>query len=113
MRPTLDEYFMNMAEVVATRSTRLRNCVGAVIVKDKRIIATGYNGAPRNLEHCLDIGYVRDHVMIDSGMRHEICRACRAERDHTGCTAWCEHWGSDHFRKPKNVNSLVSGKYYD
>lgn len=81
MRPTTDEYFMNIAEVVATRSTCLRNCVGAVIVRDKRIISTGYNGAPRNLEHCLDIGCIRDQERIDSGTRHEICRAVHAEQN--------------------------------
>ncbi len=81
MRPTIDEYFMNIAEVVATRSTCLRNNVGAVIVRDKRIISTGYNGAPRNLEHCLDIGCIRDRENIESGTMHEICRAVHAEQN--------------------------------
>ena len=102
MRPALDEYFMNIAEVVATRSTCLRNQVGAVIVRDKRIISTGYNGAPRNLEHCLDIGCIRDQENIDSGTRHEICRAVHAEQNAIiqaalhgvstrGATIYCTH----------------------
>ena len=80
-RPTVDEYFMEIAEVVAKRSTCLRNHVGAVIVRDKRILSTGYNGAPRNLEHCLDIGCMRDAQNIASGTRHEMCRAVHAEQN--------------------------------
>jgi dCMP deaminase len=80
-RPTLDEYFMEIAEVVAKRTTCLRNKVGAVIVRDKRILATGYNGAPRNLEHCLDIGCIRLQQNIESGTRHELCRAVHAEQN--------------------------------
>ena len=101
-RPTLDEYFMNIAKVVATRSTCLRNNVGAVIVRDKRIISTGYNGAPRNLEHCLDIGCIRDQENIESGTMHEVCRAVHAEQNaiiqaalHAvstkGATIYCTH----------------------
>ncbi|MDD5472690.1 MAG: cytidine/deoxycytidylate deaminase family protein [Candidatus Methanoperedens sp.] len=81
MRPTIDEYFMEIAAIVAKRSTCLRNQVGAVIVKDKRILSTGYNGAPRNLEHCLDIGCVRQQNNIASGTRHELCRAVHAEQN--------------------------------
>ncbi|NIA03220.1 MAG: cytidine deaminase, partial [Nitrospirae bacterium] len=80
-RPTLDEYFMEIAEVVAKRTTCLRNKVGAVIVRDKRILATGYNGAPRNLEHCLDIGCIRQQQNIESGTRHELCRGVHAEQN--------------------------------
>ncbi len=80
-RPTVDEYFMEIAEVVAKRSTCLRNHVGAVIVRDKRILSTGYNGAPRNLEHCLDIGCIRKQQNIASGTRHEMCRAVHAEQN--------------------------------
>lgn len=80
-RPTVDEYFMEIARVVAKRSTCLRNHVGAVIVLDKRILSTGYNGAPRNLEHCLDIGCIRDQQNIASGTRHEMCRAVHAEQN--------------------------------
>ena len=81
MRPTIDEYFMEIASIVAKRSTCLRNQVGAVIVKDKRILSTGYNGAPRNLEHCLDIGCIRQQNNIASGTRHEMCRAVHAEQN--------------------------------
>ena len=78
MRPTIDEYFMEIATIVAKRSTCLRNQVGAVIVKDKRILSTGYNGAPRNLEHCLDIGCIIQQNKNHSGTRHELCRAVHA-----------------------------------
>jgi dCMP deaminase len=81
MRPSTDEYFMEIARVVARRSTCLRNNVGAVIVKDKRILSTGYNGAPHNLEHCLDIGCIREQQNIASGTRHELCRAVHAEQN--------------------------------
>ncbi|MBW6517602.1 MAG: cytidine/deoxycytidylate deaminase family protein [ANME-2 cluster archaeon] len=80
-RPTIDEYFMEIARVVAKRSTCLRNQVGAVIVLDKRILSTGYNGAPRNLQHCLDIGCIRQQQNIASGTRHELCRAVHAEQN--------------------------------
>jgi len=62
-RPGIDEYFMEIAKVVAKRSTCLRNHVGAVIVRDKRILTTGYNGAPSGLPHCLDIGCLRNENM--------------------------------------------------
>ncbi len=81
MRPSTDEYFMEIARVVAHRSTCLRNKVGAVIVRDKRILSTGYNGAPHNMEHCLDIGCMRDQQNIASGTRHEVCRAVHAEQN--------------------------------
>jgi dCMP deaminase len=101
-RPTLDEYFMEIASVVAKRSTCLRNKVGAVIVRDKRILATGYNGAPRNLDHCLDIGCIRDQQNIASGTRHEVCQAVHAEQNAIiqsalhgvsveGATLYCTH----------------------
>jgi len=81
MRPSVDEYFMEIASVVAKRSTCLRNQVGAVIVRDKRILATGYNGAPKGLPHCLDIGCIREQNNIPSGERHELCRAVHAEQN--------------------------------
>lgn len=82
-RPSWDEYFMNMAELTATRSTCLRRQVGAVIVQDKHIIATGYNGAPRGLEHCgeREGGCLRQQMGIPSGERHELCRALHAEQN--------------------------------
>jgi dCMP deaminase len=81
VRPSWDEYFMKIAELAATRSTCLRRQVGAVIVKDKKILATGYNGAPSGLRHCLDIGCLRDKLGIPSGERHELCRATHAEQN--------------------------------
>lgn len=81
-RPSWDEYFMQMAELTAQRSTCLRRKVGAVIVKDKHIIATGYNGAPRGLRHCEDLGgCLRQKLGIPSGQRHELCRALHAEQN--------------------------------
>ncbi len=80
-RPSWDEYFLEVASVVANRSTCLRRKVGAVIVKDKRILATGYNGSPSGLKHCLDIGCLRDKLGIPSGQRHELCRGLHAEQN--------------------------------
>lgn len=81
-RPSWDEYFMQMAELTAQRSTCLRRQVGAVIVKDKHIIATGYNGAPRGLKHCGDLGgCLRQKLGVPSGQRHELCRALHAEQN--------------------------------
>jgi len=80
-RPSWDEYFLEMAKLVSRRSTCLRRQVGSVIVKDKRILATGYNGAPSGLEHCLDIGCMREKLGIPSGQRHELCRALHAEQN--------------------------------
>lgn len=81
MRPNWNDYFMEMAEVVKSRSTCLRRRVGAVIVKDKRILATGYNGAPANTPHCLDIGCYREELKIPSGERAELCRGTHAEQN--------------------------------
>ena len=67
---------MEIARLVVSRSTCLRRQVGAVIVKDKKILATGYNGAPSGLAHCSDVGCLRDTLHIPSGERHELCRAC-------------------------------------
>ncbi|OQX82666.1 MAG: cytidine deaminase [Candidatus Latescibacteria bacterium 4484_7] len=80
-RPSWDEYFMQIAKLVSTRSTCLRRKVGAIIVKDKKIISTGYNGAPRGLPHCLDIGCLRSKLGIPSGERQELCRGVHAEQN--------------------------------
>jgi len=101
-RPSTDEYFLEIATVVAKRSTCLRNRVGSVIVRDKQILSTGYNGAPRNMEHCLDIGCIRQQNNIESGTRHEKCRAVHAEQNAIiqaalhgagieGATLYCTH----------------------
>lgn len=78
-RPPWDEYFMEIAEKVAERSTCLRRKVGAILVKDKRILGTGYNGAPKGLVHCEETGCLREKLKIPSGERHELCRAIHAE----------------------------------
>lgn len=80
-RPGWEEYFLQLADLVASRSTCLRRQVGAVLVKQERIIATGYNGAPRGLEHCLDIGCLRAEMQIPSGQRYELCRGVHAEQN--------------------------------
>jgi len=80
-RPTWDEYFMEITHLVAKRSTCLRRQVGAVIVKDKNILATGYNGAPSGVAHCLDVGCLRERLQIPSGERHELCRGLHAEQN--------------------------------
>ena len=80
-RPSWDEYFMGITELVAQRSTCLRRHVGAVLVRDKRIITTGYNGAPVNIKHCLDAGCLREQMGIPSGERHELCRGLHAEQN--------------------------------
>jgi len=80
-RPTWDEYFLQLARQAATRSTCLRRQVGAVLVRDKRVLATGYNGAPRGVRHCLEVGCLRDQLGIPSGERQELCRAIHAEQN--------------------------------
>lgn len=80
-RPSWNEYFMNIAEVVSQRSTCLRRQVGALIVADKRILATGYNGAPTGMEHCEKFGCIRIQKEVPSGERHELCRGLHAEQN--------------------------------
>lgn len=80
-RPTWDQYFMDITHLVAKRSTCLRRQVGAVLVKDKNILATGYNGAPSGVAHCLDVGCLREQMGIPSGERHELCRGLHAEQN--------------------------------
>lgn len=81
MRQTWDEYFMGIVELVKERSTCLRRQVGAVIVKDKRILSTGYNGAPMGCPHCEETGCLRMQLQVPSGTRHELCRAVHAEQN--------------------------------
>jgi len=80
-RPSWDEYFMEITSLVSSRSTCLRRQVGAVFVKDKNILATGYNGAPSKVAHCADVGCLREQMEIPSGERHEICRGLHAEQN--------------------------------
>jgi dCMP deaminase len=80
-RPSYDHYFMEMAHVVSKRSTCLRRKVGAILVKDKHILSTGYNGAPKGLSHCSDLGCLREDLNVPSGERHELCRGLHAEQN--------------------------------
>jgi len=81
MRPSWDQYFMNIAQMVATRATCLRRHVGSVLVRDNHILASGYNGAPAGLSHCLEVGCLRQQHDIPSGQRHELCRGLHAEQN--------------------------------
>lgn len=101
-RPSWEKYFMEIAELVSSRSTCLRRQVGAVLVRDKHIIATGYNGAPRGVSHCLEVGCLREKLGIPSGERHEMCRGTHAEQNAIiqaalhgvstdGATLYCTH----------------------
>ncbi|MGP8079069.1 MAG: deoxycytidylate deaminase [Dehalococcoidales bacterium] len=101
-RISADEYFLKIASVVAERSTCLRHHMGAVAVKDKHILTTGFNGAPSGLKDCLELGCLRDEQNIPSGTRTEICRAIHAEQNVIiqaalhgisleGCTIYCTH----------------------
>jgi len=101
-RPTWDMYFMKLAFLVAERSTCIRHHVGAVMVRDKRIITTGYNGAPCGTGECLELGCLRNERNIPSGTQHEICRATHAEQNAIiqagllgvsikGSTIYCTH----------------------
>ncbi|MFC1859408.1 cytidine/deoxycytidylate deaminase family protein [Thermodesulfobacteriota bacterium] len=80
-RPSWETYFMDITLLVAKRSTCRRRAVGAVVVKDKRVLTTGYNGAPAGIRHCLDIGCLREDLKIESGQRHELCRGIHAEQN--------------------------------
>lgn len=101
-RPTWDEYFMEIARLVASRSTCLRRQVGAVMVKDKNILATGYNGTPTGIRHCSEVGCLRQQLNVPSGERHELCRGLHAEQNAIiqaakhgvnidGATLYCTH----------------------
>ena len=101
-RPDWDSYFMEMAQVASKRSTCLRRSVGAVIVKDKRILATGYNGTPKGMAHCETVGCLRTKLNVPSGKMHELCRGIHAEQNAViqaavygvsvdGATLYCTH----------------------
>ena len=80
-RPSWDEYFIKLAHEVSSRTTCMRRAVGAVIVKENRILATGYNGVPRGMRHCDEVGCLRDQLGVPSGQRQEICRGLHAEQN--------------------------------
>jgi dCMP deaminase len=128
LKPDLDEYFLKIAAVVAERSTCHRHHVGAVAVRDKHILSTGYNGAASGLKDCLDLGCLRDEMNIPSGTRHEICRGIHAEQNVIiqaslhgvtleGSTIYCTHTPCILCAKMlvnARINRFVSfGKYND
>jgi len=80
-RPTWDQYFIDITHLVATRSTCLRRQVGALVVKDRNILATGYNGTPSGIRHCEETGCLRERLQVPSGERHELCRGLHAEQN--------------------------------
>ena len=80
-RPGWDDYFLEIAGIVSKRSTCLRRKVGALIVKDRRILATGYNGTPSGIKHCAEVGCLRIELKVPSGQRHELCRGLHAEQN--------------------------------
>ena len=80
-RPEWKEYFIGIARLVSKRSTCTRRKVGAVVVRDKRVLATGYNGAPTGLSHCAETGCIREKMGVPSGQRHELCRGLHAEQN--------------------------------
>lgn len=101
-RPDWDHYFMEIAHVVSKRATCLRRNVGAVIVKDRQIVATGYNGTPRSMTHCSEAGCLREQLNVPSGRMHELCRGIHAEQNAVvqaayhgvsvkGGTIYCTH----------------------
>lgn len=101
-RPSWDEYFMAITDHVAQRATCTRRHIGAVLVKDKRILATGYNGVPAGLAHCEAVGCLREQRGIPSGTQHELCRGIHAEQNAViqaarhgiaidGATCYCTH----------------------
>ncbi len=102
VRPDWDHYFMEIARVVSKRSTCLRRSVGAVLVKNKQILATGYNGTPKGMEHCDKVGCLREKLHVPSGKNHELCRGIHAEQNAViqgavhgvsveGATLYCTH----------------------
>ena len=80
-RPSWDEYFATLAQQVSTRTTCTRRAVGAVIVKENRILATGYNGVPTGIRHCAEVGCLRQQLNVPSGQKHELCRGLHAEQN--------------------------------
>ena len=80
-RPSWEAYFMDITFLVAKRSTCLRRAVGALVVKDKRILSTGYNGAPTGITHCIETGCLREKLNVPSGEKHELCRGIHAEQN--------------------------------
>jgi dCMP deaminase len=128
VRPGADEYFLKIASVVAERSTCRRHHVGALAVRDKHILATGYNGAASGLKDCLELGCLRDEMNISSGTMQEVCRAIHAEQNVIiqaslhgvsleGSTIYCTHTPcvlcAKMLANAKIARFVSSGKYSD
>jgi len=122
-RPSWDMYFMDIACLVATRSTCIRRKVGAVLVKDRRILCSGYNGAPSKITHCIETGCLREKMEIPSGEKHELCRGVHAEQNaiiQAAChgisikdaTLYCTHYPCSICAK-MIVNAGISEVVYD
>ena len=127
-RPSWDDYFLEIASVIAKRSTCLRRQVGAVIVRDRQIISTGYNGAPSGIRHCSEVGCLRERLHVPSGERHELCRGLHAEQNAIiqaalhgvstkGATLYCTNHPCSICAKmlinAGVVRIVVNGKYQD
>lgn len=121
-RPSFARYFMDIAELVARRSTCTRRAVGAVLVKDKRVLSTGYNGAPSGIRHCSETGCLREQLNVPSGERHELCRGIHAEQNAiiqaayygvsiNGATLFCTHLPCSICTKML-INSGIKTIYY-
>lgn len=116
------DYFMSIAMLVSERSTCIRRKVGAIAVKNKRILATGYNGAPQGTTHCMEQGCMRQQLNIPSGQRHEICRGLHAEQniiiqaatygiDISGADIYCTHYPCSLCAKML-INCKINRIYY-
>jgi dCMP deaminase len=99
-RPDWDSYILDIVDLVSRRSTCCRRSVGAGLVRDSRILATGYNGAPSKLQHCLDIGCLREQLKVPSGERHELCRGLHAEAE-------CDYSGSAARRQHERIDAVL------
>lgn len=122
MRPSWDQYFMAITELVAQRATCMRRKVGAVLVRDRRIVATGYNGAPSGVRHCQEVGCLREQLGVPSGERHELCRGLHAEQNAIiqaalhgvslrGCTLYCTNMPCSICSKML-INAAIEAIYY-
>ncbi len=126
-RPSWDDYFMEMTKLTATRSSCLRRHVGAVLVKETRVIATGYNGAPAGVTHCEVTGCLRQKLNVPSGQRHELCRGLHAEQNAIiqaalygvsteGATIYCTTKPCSICTKMiinAKITKIVYGEYYE
>ncbi|HET98338.1 MAG TPA: cytidine deaminase [Desulfurivibrio alkaliphilus] len=121
-RPSWDEYFMAITELVAQRATCMRRKVGAVLVLERRVVATGYNGAPSGVRHCLEVGCLREQMGIPSGERHELCRGLHAEQNAIiqaalhgvslrGCSLYCTNMPCSICSKML-INAAIERIYY-